>query len=220
MIQEDPEDAVLKALFGDDKKHSEKSEKKKENNREKKEKKKETKKESEKTFHFMNLFGGKRGKREQQQMSLPEPQPREDVPEALETYFDVDDEKTTIMDDSNFYMPMAGHCYMELLHSPFPEAPQRLELNFTRDYLTIGRETKNEMQPDIAFPGSMRCIGRRHARMEKRGDSYFIIDLGTVNHTCLNGKVMMPNQPYELSDGDEVAFTDVKPIRYRMVVKS
>ena len=59
-------------------------------------------------------------------------------------------------------------------------------------------------------------IGRKHARIEKNGNGYCIIDLGSANHTLINNQVLIPNQPYPLPDGGEVTFTTSKPVKYRI----
>lgn len=43
-----------------------------------------------------------------------------------------------------------------------------------------------------------------------------MIDLGSANHTLLDGQVLIPNQPYALKDGGELTFTDSRPVRYRI----
>ncbi|MDE6926104.1 MAG: FHA domain-containing protein [Acetatifactor sp.] len=106
--------------------------------------------------------------------------------------------------------------WMELIDFSQPGALQRIDLNFTKPYITIGRMSSDEKRPDVAFPGEFKRIGRQHARIERRGDAFFVIDLGSANHTMVNGQVMVPNQPYQLQDGMELAFTVSKPVRYRV----
>ena len=42
-----------------------------------------------------------------------------------------------------------------------------------------------------------------HARLERRGEDYFVIDLGSTNHTRVNGE---PVRERVLAHGDEVRF--------------
>jgi hypothetical protein len=65
-----------------------------------------------------------------------------------------------------------------------------------QDVITIGRGA----DCDIALPE--RQISRRHARIERRNQGYFLIDLGSRNGTFVNGQEI--NQPYFLQDGDEI----------------
>lgn len=106
--------------------------------------------------------------------------------------------------------------WMDLIDSSLPGAPLMIDLGFTKPYITIGRMSSDEKQPDVVFPGEFKRIGRQHARIERRGGDLFVIDLGSVNHTMVNGQIMVPNQPYQLQDGMEIAFTVSKPVRYRV----
>ena len=110
----------------------------------------------------------------------------------------------------------AGTPWLELIDFSQPGALQRIDLNFTKPYIIIGRMSSDEKRPDVAFPGEFKRIGRQHARIERRGEDFFVIDLGSANHTMVNGQVMVPNQPYQLQDGMELAFTVSKPVRYRV----
>lgn len=124
----------------------------------------------------------------------------------------IEDDRTEIEGDG--YEPMEAH--LELIDSVIPGAIQRISLNFTGPYITIGRISSDEVKPDIAFGKEFNRIGRKHARIEKNGENYYIIDLGSANHTVLNGQVLIPNQPYLLQDGAELVFTVSKPVRYRI----
>jgi pSer/pThr/pTyr-binding forkhead associated (FHA) protein len=65
-----------------------------------------------------------------------------------------------------------------------------------RDVITIGRGS----DCDIVLP--QRQVSRHHARVERRNQGYFLIDLGSKNGTHVNGQEV--NQPYMLQDGDEI----------------
>jgi len=121
------------------------------------------------------------------------------------------DEGTEIVSD--FFQAAA---YLELITSAIPDAPPRIDLDFQGGYITIGRMSSDEVQPDVAFGREFSRIGRRHARIEKREGNYFVVDLGSANHTLLNGQILVPNQPYQLQEGGELTFTDSKPVRYRV----
>lgn len=122
------------------------------------------------------------------------------------------DETEVFSDDA----AAVGTPWLELIDFSQPGALQRIDLNFSKPYITIGRMSSDEKQPDVVFPGEFKRIGRQHARIERRGTDLFLIDLGSVNHTMVNGQVMVPNQPYQLQDGMEIAFTVSKPVRYRV----
>lgn len=122
-------------------------------------------------------------------------------------------EETEISSDES---AAAGTPWLELMDCSQPGAPQRIDLNFAKPYIIIGRMSSDEKRPDVAFPGEFKRIGRQHARIERRGEDLFVIDLGSANHTMVDGQVMVPNQPCQLRDGMELAFTVSKPVRYRV----
>ncbi len=50
-----------------------------------------------------------------------------------------------------------------------------------------------------------RTASRRHCRIFKQDDQYFIEDLGSMNGTRLNDQLLTPGQAYPLSEGDQIA---------------
>jgi len=46
-------------------------------------------------------------------------------------------------------------------------------------------------------------VSRHHARIERRGTGYFVLDLGSTNRTRVNGAAIGER---ELVDGDQVKF--------------
>lgn len=109
-----------------------------------------------------------------------------------------------------------GGACLELIESAVPGAIPRISLDFAGSFITIGRTSSDETQPDVAFSKDFSRIGRKHARIERSGSGYCIIDLGSANHTLVNNQVLIPNQPYPLPDGGEVTFTTTKPVKYRI----
>lgn len=63
--------------------------------------------------------------------------------------------------------------------------------------LTVGREDDADIQ--IAEP----LVSRLHARLERRGAQWFVIDLGSTNLTRVNGTIVREK---ELRSGDELLF--------------
>ena len=108
--------------------------------------------------------------------------------------------------------------YIELIESPIVGAPARISLNFNGNSILIGRISSDERKPDVAFPADFKRIGRRHAMIERKNNEFYLIDLGSANHTLINGRVMEPNKPYLLKNKDEISFTDSMPIRYVTVM--
>ena len=52
--------------------------------------------------------------------------------------------------------------------------------------------------------GYMAGVSRRHARIIRRGDEFFLEDLNSVNGTFLNRQKLTPNTTVPFYDGDEI----------------
>ena len=65
------------------------------------------------------------------------------------------------------------------------------------DTAIVGREEDADVQ--VQEP----LVSRLHARIERRGEAWFLIDLGSTNLTRVNGSVIREK---ELFPGDEVQF--------------
>lgn len=46
-----------------------------------------------------------------------------------------------------------------------------------------------------------------------------LVDLDSANGTMLNGHQLIPNQKYSLRDGDEVVFSKIQPVKYKVEIK-
>ncbi|MFB0536565.1 MAG: FHA domain-containing protein [Anaerolineae bacterium] len=78
-----------------------------------------------------------------------------------------------------------GHTQEQILH---------------KDVVTIGRDPASDII--LAFP----VVSRRHARLEKEGGIYKIVDLGSTNGTFVNGQRIKPAKV--LANGDIVRIGD------------
>jgi pSer/pThr/pTyr-binding forkhead associated (FHA) protein len=63
--------------------------------------------------------------------------------------------------------------------------------------LLVGRDATADIHIDEPL------VSRAHARIERRGSRYFLIDLSSTNYTRVNGSVV---SEHELKHGDEVLF--------------
>jgi pSer/pThr/pTyr-binding forkhead associated (FHA) protein len=63
----------------------------------------------------------------------------------------------------------------------------------------VGREGASENEIRVDEP----LVSRSHARLEKRGEAWVVVDLGSTNYTRVNGNRI---GEAELEDGDEVRF--------------
>lgn len=70
-------------------------------------------------------------------------------------------------------------------------------------------------KPDFMIGSALDCdavlrfsreVSRHHARIIWNNGTYMVEDLGSTNHTFINGDVLAPNQPQPLQNRDQVSF--------------
>jgi serine/threonine protein kinase len=79
--------------------------------------------------------------------------------------------------------------------------------------LIVGRAVKNSPPPDIDLgphQGAKAGVSRRHARLIRDADSWYVEDLGSTNGTFLNGAKLTPHQKNTLETGDKVRFGQIE----------
>jgi 3',5'-cyclic-nucleotide phosphodiesterase len=81
----------------------------------------------------------------------------------------------------------------------------------------LGRGPQDSLASDrfVRIPG--HTVSRRHARIRRRGDSYFIEDLHSFNGTFLLGNRLQAGIWYPLRDGDELALASTPLIFHSLV---
>lgn len=79
-----------------------------------------------------------------------------------------------------------------------------------RDYLILGKSRK---QADIVLPGD--TISRKHARIERRMDGYYVTDLFSTNGTFLDGHRLESGQAVAMKDGAQLTIASL-PYRIRI----
>ena len=57
--------------------------------------------------------------------------------------------------------------------------------------------------------GQFPVISSKHAKVELLGDEWFITDLHSSNKSYLNGKVITPDVPAKLTDGDNLVLANI-----------
>ncbi|MDW8028914.1 MAG: zinc ribbon domain-containing protein [Armatimonadota bacterium] len=86
------------------------------------------------------------------------------------------------------------------------ETGTELPLDFSKGEVLIGRaDPVSRVFPDVDLTphgGYEAGVSRKHCRIIKQGDQFFIEDLQSTNGTKLNGRFITPNQPQPLNDGD------------------
>ena len=67
--------------------------------------------------------------------------------------------------------------------------------------LSVGRPGRRTS----VVSGPQTKISRRHARIFRKGDTYLVEDLGSVNGTVINDTLRLaPHQPLALESGDKL----------------
>jgi predicted component of type VI protein secretion system len=74
------------------------------------------------------------------------------------------------------------------------------EHSFDKEAITIGRTLGNE----IVLPDVERKVSSKHAKIENKGGTLHILDLGSTNGSFLNGKKIDANHPVLLKNGDRI----------------
>ena len=73
----------------------------------------------------------------------------------------------------------------------------RIEFPLSAEVHLVGREGQADIQVDEPL------VSRNHARLERRGEAWVVLDLGSTNYTRVNGNRIGEAQ---LQHGDEVRF--------------
>jgi predicted component of type VI protein secretion system len=70
-----------------------------------------------------------------------------------------------------------------------------------KEQIAIGRAAAN----DVVLPDVEKRISGRHARIDRAGGAYQLVDLGSTNGTFLNDRKLEPNVGMGINDGDRIA---------------
>ena len=83
-----------------------------------------------------------------------------------------------------------------------------------KDEIVVGREDPvDAIFPDIdttGYGGEEDGVSRKHAKISRLDDGYFVEDLNSVNATFVNKTKLEPQIPSPITDGDEVMFGRLK----------
>jgi predicted component of type VI protein secretion system len=83
-------------------------------------------------------------------------------------------------------------------------SPREFEL--TQPEIIIGRD------PSVDITISSEAVSRRHAKLTRSGEAFFLEDLGSSNGTYLNGTRLVARQP--LMSGDKIRLGQAVNITY------
>lgn len=82
-----------------------------------------------------------------------------------------------------------------------------------RDVVEIGRwdpDCDAHPEVDLSDDDTEAKVSRRHARIIRQGDSFYLIDWGSRNGTYVRGgERLVTGQPHELHDGEELALGNI-----------
>ena len=89
-------------------------------------------------------------------------------------------------------------CYLE------PVEKQRECIRLTNYPFWIGKE---KFETGYSFTDSV--ISRRHAKIWRENDEYFLVDTGSLNGTTVEGRRLMPQECRRISQGDVIGFAEI-----------
>lgn len=95
----------------------------------------------------------------------------------------------------------------ELMGSEDGEEDPRLERLSTGETIDIDKDTFNigkDPKALLDYIINDKRISRRHASIIHRNGNYFIVDLGSKNHTYVNGNMLISNMEQILNNGDKI----------------
>jgi 3',5'-cyclic-nucleotide phosphodiesterase len=87
-----------------------------------------------------------------------------------------------------------------------------------RDEVVIGREAQDSLSLDKFLCIPDHTVSRRHARIKRRGDAYFVEDLHSFNGTFVLGNRLQPGAWHPLRDGDELAVSSAQMVFHSLLV--
>ncbi|MCD7751922.1 MAG: FHA domain-containing protein [Lachnospiraceae bacterium] len=233
--KEDVQGALLGSLFGDVEEEDEKptkgkkEKKKPEKTKEKanaKENKKEPKPAKEKSGGFLGFLKTKETKEEEAapvvyggRQPVPQPQNvnygRTQQPAGGSYMYGGEDD--TLVDVGPEDSGDSSILVLRLENAAGYSLPQTIELNLSKGYTTIGRTDKyGNNQCDYNFAAEMAFVSRSHLRIEKNGDQWQVIDIGSTNGTFVNGQQIIKNMPQLLERGDTIMFSAKHRVTYRV----
>ena len=91
---------------------------------------------------------------------------------------------------------------VKIILSKASEPTEKRELILNDEIISVGRDPSSV----LPLPGTQ--ISKSHARIERQGSDYFIVDLNSTNCTYVNGEKLTPASQHQLHRGDKVSIAD------------
>jgi hypothetical protein len=105
--------------------------------------------------------------------------------------------------------PKLERAWLEVVRGGTPGRVYPIE----RDVVEVGRwdpDCDAYPEVDLSDDDTEAKVSRRHARIVKQNDAYFLIDWGSRNGTYVaGGSRLRTGQPYELQEGEEIAVGNI-----------
>jgi 3',5'-cyclic-nucleotide phosphodiesterase len=86
------------------------------------------------------------------------------------------------------------------------------------DEVVIGREPQDSLASDKFLCIPEHTVSRRHARVRRRGDTYYVEDLHSFNGTFVLGDRLRPGAWHALRDGDEIFVSSAQIVFHSLVM--
>lgn len=86
------------------------------------------------------------------------------------------------------------------------------------DEAVIGRDPQDSLDSDKFLCIPKHTVSRRHARVRRRGDVYFVEDLHSSNGTFVMGKRIKPGVWHPLRDGEEFSVASAQIVFHSLMV--
>jgi 3',5'-cyclic-nucleotide phosphodiesterase len=87
-----------------------------------------------------------------------------------------------------------------------------------RDEVVIGRDPQDSLASDRFLCIPEHTVSRRHARIRRRGDTYFVEDLHSFNGTFVLGNRLEPGAWHPLRDGDGLTVSSAQIVFHSLMV--
>ena len=84
--------------------------------------------------------------------------------------------------------------------------PGELATIYLNDDLTVIGKLENACDAVINLP----TVSRIHAKIRKKEEGYYLTDMNSRNGTAVNGKLLLPDEEYQLQQEDEVDFAQAR----------
>src|SRR5512147_392337 len=91
---------------------------------------------------------------------------------------------------------------VKIILSRTGEPAERRELLFTEEVISIGRDPSNM----LALAGTQ--VSKAHARIERQGSTYYLVDLNSTNFTYVNGERLPAGKQYPLHQGETFSIAE------------